>query len=432
MQKPSRPDDILSVPSQDFAPLPLCLDDALPVSMVLLLGFRYRLDPVALRSALATALQAFPHLGGRLHLNLQPFQVALVPGGREVQLEWIRSDSSRLETLETLDQETLAARFAPSAAAAARSPMQALQAPLLQLRLTWLPEEDACVLGVMASHLALDGTGMALFLAHVTAAMRGGTAPAVIHDRRCTFPDPLPTDGTLPPFYREVPQLSLAMAQDQDPLAATEATVFSIHAENLDRLLGQASFADARLFLAAQLCREVAARQPGRRMLAQWCNARGLGHVPRNYTGNAGCYAHLPLEALPLEGGDTESLYRGLKQLITSRGFAGINDAYARLKAAEAAGRYAFWEGPGDNLLSLNLVPHIRNPADFGHGSPEFGLLLTRNVSGLRLFSSPDGDRLIVEACLASGLGEALIAACERLGLRTQVWHRPGIQRAAS
>lgn len=416
------PDEILSVPASDFPPLGLCLDDVLPVSMVLLLGYARRLDPVALRAALQTALKAFPHLGARLHLNLQPLEALLVPGEREIQIEWVRAGQPGLagiHALESLDQETLSARFAPSAADSARTPMQALQAPLLQLRLTWLPDCDACVLGVMVSHMALDGVGLALFLNHLTAAMRGADAPAVVHDRRHTFPDPLPKDAALPPHYREIPHLSMAMAEGQDPSSSSQATVFSLPLESLQRHWDHKSMTDARLFLAAHLCQEVAALQPQRSSVALWCNTRGLGHVPRNYTGNAGCYVHTPLRA-----GDALSCYQNLKRTITRTGFAEINDAYARLKANEAAGRYVFWHGPGDDLLSLNLVPHARGAADFGQGGPEYAQLLTRNVSGLRIYGSPDGNRLVVEACFPESHGKALMSACERLELPVQAWHR--------
>lgn len=440
MMKPVQPDAIFSVPSLHFKPLRLCLDDVLPVSMVLLLGYSHRLDPVALRASLQSALQAFPHLSARIHLDLQPLQADLVPGDREVQLEWVRvgqplpesadsGDSGRpagrasLQALESLDQETLFARFAPSAAAAVRSPMQALQAPLLQLRLTWLSDSDACVLGVMVSHMVLDGSGLALFLNHLTAAPGEVVAPAVVHDRRHTFPDSPPKDATLPPHYREVPHL-LALAQEQDHLASTQATVFSVPLESLEQHLGKKSLTDARLFLAAHLCQEVAAHQPGRRALALWCNTRGLGHVPRNYTGNSGCYVHLPLEH-----GDPHRCYQLLKRMITRNGFAEIIDTYSRLKAAEAAGRHVFWDGPGENLLSLNLVPHVRGAADFGKGGPKYAQLLTRNVSGLRLYSSPDGNRLVVEACLPATHGAELLASCEKLGFTVQAWHRPGFRR---
>ena len=423
---PIAPDDILSVPALPFAPLRLCRDDVLPVSMVLLLGYARRLDPVALRGALQTALQAFPHLTARLHLNLQPLEAKLVPGDREVRLEWIREGQPalfNLQDLESLDQETLFHRFAPSAAVTALTPLQALQAPILQLRLTWLADSEACVLGVMASHMAVDGSGLGLFLSHLTAALSGAGAPAVVHDRRHTFPDSMPKDAVLPPHYTEVPLLSMAMAEGQDKLASTPATVFSVPLDSLSGLEnhpGKKSPTEARLFLAAHLCQEVAALQPRRRTLALWCNTRGLGHVPRNYTGNTGCYAHSPLEP-----GDANGCYRHLKRTITRTGFAAISDTYARLKAAEAAGRYVFWDGPGDHLLSLNLVPHSRGAADFGKGGPEYAQLLTRNVSGLRLYGSPDGKRLVVEACLPAAHGSALMEGCGRLGLPVQAWHRP-------
>lgn len=421
-----QPEDVLRIPSPGFQPLPLCLEDALPVGMVLLLGYRRRLEPAALRQALQTALQAFPHLGGGLRLEWQPLRAELVPENRDVQMECTRAGNVFLRDLECLDQDTLLSLFAPSAAATARTPMKALQAPLLQLRLTRLADE-ACVLGLLVSHMALDGSGLALFLEHMTAAMRGGSAPPVIHDRRVAFPATLPADMTLPPEYREVQHLSLAMAQVQDPLAASQATVFSVAPESLVRSLGPVSMAQARLFLAALLAREAALLQPGRNTLALWCNARGLGHVPRNYTGNAGCYWHLPLE---LEVEDPRHVFVQLKRLISRKGFAGIADAYARLKAAEAAGRHVFWSGPGDHLLSLNLVPHARDAADFGRGAPAYAQLLTRNVSGLRIFVTPDGGRFVVEAALPPGHGDALMAACERSGLAAQAWHRPRFQRS--
>lgn len=416
---PPRPDDILPVPAPGFPPLRLCLDDVLPVSMVLLLGYDYRLEPSALRAALHTALQAFPHLGARIRLNLQPLQADLVPGDRPVALEWIRAGEPAPQALETLDQDTLFARYAPSAAALTASPLQALQAPLLQLRLTWLPEREACVLGLMVSHMALDGIGLALFLEHLVAALRGGSPPAVVHDRRLTFPENFPADTTLPPQYREVPNL-MALASGQDPSASTRATVFSVPVAGVEQVLGKSSLTEARLFLAAHLGRETALLQPGLRSLALWCNARGLGQVPRNYTGNAGCYVPIPLAA-----GDAQSIFGHLKRSITRTGFAEISATYARLKAAEASGRYVFWNGPGDDLLSLNLVPHIRGAADFGRGTPVYAQLLTRNVSGLRIYNNPAGDDFVVEACLPGGQGDGLGAACERLGLPVRPWHRP-------
>jgi hypothetical protein len=433
-----KPDDVFGIPSADFLPLRLCLEDALPVSMVLLLGYRYRLEPADLRVALGAALRAFPHLGGRLHLEMDPLRAELVPDGREVKLEWVREGpglpdspgatepgaedgSARLRGLEALDQETLCRRFAPSAAGAARTPMQIFQAPLLQARLTWLAGSEACILGILASHMALDGSGLALFLEHAAASRRGGNAPAVIHDRGCTFSVPPPRKAGLPAHYVEVPQLSLALAQDQDPLAAAPATTFSIPLADAARRFGLATAAEARLFLAGRLCQDASRLQPGRATVALWCNARGLGGVPRNYTGNAGCYLHFPIEP-----GNHLSIFQQLKGLATRAGLAETADVYARLKAAEAAGRIVLWNGPGDSLLSLNLVRHVRGAADFGRGGPELGLLMTRNVSGLRLFHSPDGSALITEACLPAGQGAELRAACERSGLPVRSWHGSG------
>lgn len=378
---PIKPDEILSIPALNFKPLSLCLDDVLPVSMVLLMGFNYRINPVELRRALQITLQAFPHLSGRIQVSLQPFHAELVPAENDIHIEWIRNGqslstsiessessqvtgSSALQILETLDQETLYLRFAPSAANVSPALIQALQAPLLQLRLTWIPEQNICVLGVMASHIALDGIGLAFFLNHLSSAIFGRNAHEVIHDRHCTFPHTPILNGLFPSQYREVPNL-LTIAQDQDPHASSHATVFSIMLDDLHHHVGNSSSADSRFFLAAHLCQVAAGLQPGRNTLALWCNSRGLGHVPRHYTGNTGCYVHFPLKS-----GDANGCYQHLKSTITRKGFAEITDTYARLKSAEAAGRYAFWIGPQDNLLSLNLVPHIRPAVDSAKVDP--------------------------------------------------------------
>jgi Transferase family len=423
MITPIQPNDVLTVPVQNFKTLRLCLDDVLPVSIVLLLGYSHRLEPQALRSSLQSALLAFPHLSGRIQVSLEPLQAELVPGEREVQIEWNQGNKSSLQDLELLDQETLFAHFAPSAAANARTPIQALQAPLLQLRLTWLSNSNACVLGLMVSHMVLDGTGLALFLNHLTAGLQGKNAPAVVHDRWHTYPDPLPKYAALPPQYQEISNLALAMALEQDPLAASPSTVFFIPVKSVQQVSRTSSLTDARLFLAAHLCQEVAAMQPSRSTLALWCNTRGLGHVPRNYTGNAGCYMHYPLAA-----GQTSECFQNLKRTITREGFAEIAKTYAYLKAGEASGRAIFWHGPGEDLLSLNLVPHVRGAADFGYGGPVYAQLLTRNVSGLRIFSSSDGSRFVVEACLPSMHGARLISSCENLGIAPFQWHLPGLK----
>jgi hypothetical protein len=131
----------------------------------------------------------------------------------------------------------------------------------------------------------------------------------------------------------------------------------------------------------------------------------------------------------PLEPGEDRSAFTHLKRMAARAGFAAIADTYARLKAAEAAGRIVLWDGPGDSLLSLNLVRHVRGAADFGQGGPGLGLLLTRNVSGLRFFHSPDGKTLVTEACLPPGHGAALRSACERWGLAVRPWHGSGPSR---
>lgn len=412
-------DEILVVPPFDFIPISLGLDDVLPVSMVLLVGYNYRIEPTALRKALSVALQKFPHLSGQIQLSLQPLKALIVPSDREVILEWRETDQVNLQNLERLNEDNLLTFFAPSAVEKQLTPMQSLLAPLLQLRLTWLSNCDQCVLGVMASHLALDGFGLALFLNHLTGGMREKIPSVVIHDRQITFPDILFNQPILPKHYIELSDLSHALNQKPESSTDSTTTVFSVHLEDLKRCSGKQSLTDARFYLAAHLCLTVAEIQPSRRTLALWCNTRGFSHVPRNYTGNTGCYIHIPLEP-----GETEQCFQLLKNTITRKGFSEIVETYSKLKAAESQGRMVFWNGPGEDLISVNLVPSFRDTANFGEGTPIYAELLTRNVSGIRIYSNPDGKRIVVEASFSNQICQRLRESLEELGLPIQLWHQ--------
>jgi hypothetical protein len=140
-----KPDEIFFIEPINFQPLRLCMDDVLPVSMVLLLGYSYRLEPATLTKSLQSALLAFPHLSAQISFTLAPLKMELLPSDRKIELEWIKNIKADVQTLQYMEQESLLANFAPSASHKAQSPIEVLQAPLLQLRLSWLTDSDACV-----------------------------------------------------------------------------------------------------------------------------------------------------------------------------------------------------------------------------------------------------------------------------------------------
>jgi hypothetical protein len=230
----------------------------------------------------------------------------------------------------------------------------------------------------------------------------------------------MPMEKLLPPFYHEIFDLPLAMMKAQNDQKNTQVTVFSVTVDNMEKTIGKKSLTNARFYLTAFLCQTLTKLQQKNLTIGLWCNTRGISHVPRNYSGNTGCYIHLPIDPE-----DLQKNYQLLKSTITRKGFSHIIDSYSQLKAAESEGRYIFWNGSEESLLSVNLVPHIPSAGDFGKGCAIYAQLLTRNVSGLRLYCSPNGKNFIVEACMPSQFGQGLMNSCESLGLSVQKWHQP-------
>jgi hypothetical protein len=247
---------------------------------------------------------------------------------------------------------------------------------------------------------------------HCTAAMRGVEPPDVFHERRHGFGECLDGAWESPQRYRE----GFAAA---DAEAQTTPVVFAMQADTVRRHFNASSILDARLRLGAWLCAMVSARHPVFAEVGLWCDPRGTNGIPASYTGNAGCYLHFPLRDRT-----ADDLTHDLRKMTTRAGFQRIADAYRQIKRAEAEGRPLVWDGPGNDILQLNLVPHAVAGTDFGHGLPAFALLLSRNSSGLRISLTPDASRFLIEACLPDGVGDFLTESCRAAGLQPSIWCR--------
>lgn len=99
-------------------------------------------------------------------------------------------------------------------------------------------------------------------------------------------------------------------------------------------------------------------------------------------------------------------------------------------KSAEASGKHVLWKGLSSNVFSINIVPNYPSGvADFGHGDPVYAQILTHNVSGIRLFNTPNSDKIVVEASIPENLPEHygidVIKQCTALGLAVEKWHDP-------
>lgn len=378
----------------NFAPLDLSVDDCLPADIELVMGYRGGVTRDVYETALKRGLRAFPHLTGKLE------GLRIVPPEGEFGLETV--DSSRVMSIRDLEKMPLchqSTTFIPKGRADS----------VFSARLTRFTGVDLSVLGMRVSHAAVDGTGLALFIAHCTAALRGVQTPAVFHERRFGFGTNEGVSDEAPLGYR-----TAGNPTAKEDLAGCALTLFAITAETVRSYFDAASLRDARSKLGGWLCAGIGGHFPE---MALWCDPRGLNGIPPTYTGNLGCFLHFPLR-----GTTADELTMQLKATATRTGFQRIADTHRRIKLAESRGRPLVWDGAKMGVLQLNLVPHAVAGTDFGGGLPEYAILLSRNSSGLRISVTPDASRFLVEACLPDDLGEMLFEKCHAAGMKPLPW----------
>lgn len=381
---------------RDFLPVELSLDDRLPADIQLVMAYRYGIAADACSAALKRGLQAFPHLMGKLE------GARILPPAGDFLLE--TEDLPGVVGICDLEEMPLSeqsATFIPESCADS----------LFAVRLTQFAETDLSVLGLRVSHAAVDGSGLALFINHCTAALRGCEAPPIFHERSYGFGQTLDGADEPPHGYCEA-----GRAAGEDAPVGSSATLFAIQAEKVRWHFQAASILDARLKLGAWLC--TALREKFSEV-ALWCDPRGLNGIPATYTGNLGCFLHFPLR-----GTTAEEFTKQLRATATRSGFQRIAETHRSIKLAELRGNPLAWDGGGRDVLQLNLVPHAVDGTDFGSGVPDFALLLSRNSSGLRISLTPDASRFVIETCLPGVLGDDLLEKCRAAGLEPSPWCR--------
>jgi hypothetical protein len=402
-------------PALDFPALQLSADDLLPTDILMLLAYRNLPDNLA--QPLAGGLRIFPHLTGRIDGSIERsieghgFPSIVPNSSGSVSLEMETSE----EALAARDFPRLSlnehlARFAPAVE----------EGKLIALRRVNFHRTGVSALCLRVSHMALDGTGLGLFLAHATAAARGVTAPPVTHVRSSLLGGGggLPSGGGhVPEAHVECPLARAPWIERPDRLAATPPRWITMPLDAVtDSFGGGADPSRARNRFAAWLCTEISRIAPHFRRLAIWCNSRGRGGAPPTFTGNAGCYLHRDIT------GDEAELAKEIQRIASREGLARARQTHQEIIRLRESGREVWWDGPHEDLLQLNLLSPPVAVADFGSGRPIFALLLSRNSSGLRIFPSVCGTRLIVEATLAEEVTAALVNACAKRGLTPHSW----------
>lgn len=387
----------------NFDPLILSEDDQLPTPIQLLMAYRGVICSDQCEEAFLRGLVEFPHLTGKLTRGLHGRLDKIVPSEDPFSLELCEVENVLdFEDLASFSLEKLSNDFFPSHGES-----------LFKARLTIFRNVGLSVLGVCVSHAAVDGTGLACFISNCTAALRGVEPLTVFHDRSYGFGSC--REGGM----NEVPE-GYSAAESRaitDDAVDFIPTYFVIPVERARKFFGASSLLDARLRLGAWLSAGVAGQDEKFSGLALWCDARGTNSIPATYTGNVGCYLTFPLRAI-----GAEAIAQELRKIATRGGFERIATTYGMIKRAEAKGHPLGWGGTATGMLQLNLVPHVVDGTNFGHGIPTFALLLSRNSSGLRISLTPDASRFLVECFLPIGLGDALVEQCQLSGLWPKVW----------
>lgn len=392
------PIQTLTLKSRTFQRLDLGSNDHLTRDIELVLAFDYRIDSMALETALNSALDAFPHLTGRLR-NDDAWFIEPKPEGVRFEIARL-SESISTRSLEQLPLAAHRLDFSPTTN------------DLFGIRLTHVGEK-MCILGIKASHAAIDGTGLALFLHHCTSVMRGTVPIQVVHER-------IAGRGEIQADSPEMPEgyvLAKPGIEDSDPIARQPSTIFSIAIDSASRKLSGTSYIDTRLRLSAWMCAKLAAMDTSFSKVAVWCDPRGLNEIPPTYTGNSGCYLNFSLEGI-----SENDLTEKLKSMTTRSGFSRIAETHRKIQQAEITGRPITWTDMPERVIQLNLVPHAAESANFGNGTPVFGLMLSRNSSGLRISITPDGTSYIIEACFEGNLSERLFDVCQYEGFEPRLW----------
>jgi hypothetical protein len=397
--------------TEDFSPLRLCEDDRLPADIELVMGYDEMLSPDDVAEAWRIGLTHFPQLTGVLrsessfsHEWIAPVQGAVC---------WEVAESEAIDSVDDWKYMPLSKQsreWIPTALPSEEA------GSLWQARLTLMPRVGSCVIGMRVSHAVVDGAGLAWFIHQCTAARRGVDAGTMVHER------PVFSDKNDEPLSEPPAGYGWAKAQQEsvwhnDSLARGNPLIMAISVADVMLHFAANSVLDARLRLAAWLCSLVKKIQPHTEEVALWCDARGTNQLPVNYTGNAGCFLHVPLQ-----DEEPEHLTRELRSVATRSGLARIADTYRRLKEAESVGRKYRWLGIDRCALQLNLVPHVVTGTDFGIGLPRYAMLLSRNSSGIRIAFTPDAAHLMVELSLSTATNQFLLEKMHASALAVEIW----------
>lgn len=383
----------------------LAIDDLVPTSILLVLAYQGDVSP-QVEQAIGYGLRAFPHFAGQIVGSESPFALEVQPDSRDVPIEHESTEAFQLSDLPKLSRSEWIEHFLPTASTEVRD--EILRWPLLAVRTTRLADGGS-VLGMLISHMLVDGIGLGLFLMHCCVGLRRWKLPQPNHSRRVLHASSDP-DAKLPPWYVQ----SDPDESDREWNLAHRYPValLSVMDDALQPLRDDAE-SSLWFLLTALLCQELSVAG-GYTEAAMWCDVRGKLSIPRTYTGNVGCYWH---ESIKSPDESVAALASRLRQATDSNVSPQVVQTYQAIKQHELDGRRVRWLGTSLHVLPINLVPYSTSVLDFGSGGPVLARILTRNLHGLRISRIPDRAGFLVEACLPPELAATLVERCRARGI---------------
>jgi hypothetical protein len=395
----------IRLPARIFKPLELSSYDVLFKDIMWVGVYHGQIKAEEVALILNAGLVHFPHLTGYICKS----SWKILPCIRDLQVE-----------TEICDQEFHLSKIEDS--------------PYGELREKFIPNEEqwienkflfgsrvvqfsnASVIGIRVSHCAVDGTGFGLFLrASIQSLMHQDVSP-VLHERMVLSSVHSPQTFQIPQGYECEKDGLLPKERDQSKLKRCEDTLFiSLSIAELSKKWDTKSHLATRLKLAAWLSAECKKADPELREMAVWCDVRGLGDFPQNFTGNCGCFLHFPLSE------SMQEMEACWKKLISRVGFRSINEVFRQLQEAERREQALQWKND-PSYLQINIIPNSISNLDFGYGKALFGTLLTRNSSGIRISVTPDEQFFSIEAEVSKKIHEHLIQAMHFEKWKVKLW----------
>ena len=392
----------IDLPSRHFPAVVLSSFDELAEDIKWGGVFRGRVDVEAVVRLLDRALDFFPHLTGAICQS----SWRIVPVKRAVHVTLYQSDKEiSMPDSDGISETQLCSTLMPDEESWRENGL------LFGVKMVHCHQQNRTLIGMRVSHCALDGKGLGLMLQAGLSSCLGLKVDGLIHDR-AVLEQPARDLDFLPCGYDRLSSRQLKRGLRAGKKAnKVVRLLFSV--TELKERWEESSLKQVRILLAAWLSAQCKVAEPLLQELAVWCDVRGLGGVPQQFTGNCGCFVHYPLS-------ESLTLMQGHWKHLTSRlGFKKIAKVFAQIQAAEHSAEPLRWR-EDESVLQVNIVPNTIADIDFGYGKAQFGFLLARNSSGIRITTSPDGKQLVAELDLSQPLQQHLVEAAEREGMEVQ------------